>query len=82
MEDAVDRLAKDFLKDEGIAGARPEDDILCHVVVYEDIQDLIKMKMEYEAVKYIRPVQSFEQDYPSHIGLVWMGNYQAKGKGL
>jgi hypothetical protein len=49
-------------------------------VIYEDIQNLIRMKMEYEAVKYIRPVESFDQDYPQKVGLVWLGNY--KGRNL
>jgi hypothetical protein len=82
MEDAVDQLAKNFLKDGEIARGKLENDVLCHVVVYEDIQGLITMKMEYEAVKYIRPTQSFEQDYPKQMGLVWLGNYKPKGGSL
>jgi hypothetical protein len=49
---------------------------LYHVVIYEDIQNLMRMKMEYEAEKYIRPIQSFDQDYFQKVGLVWLGNYK------
>jgi hypothetical protein len=76
MEDTVSQLVKFFLKDGGSLESKLENNILCHAVVYEDIQDLIKMKMEYEAVKFMRQVQSFDQNYPQKIGLVWLGNYK------
>jgi len=76
MEDAVDKLVKFFMKDGDSLKIRSEYNILCDVVVYEDIQNLIKMKMEYEAVKYIRQIQSFDQNYPQKVGLVWLGNYK------
>lgn len=78
MEDTVDQLARFFLKDEHFLEGQSENNILCHAVVYEDIQNLIKMKMEYDAVKYIRQIQSFDQNYPQKVGLVWLGNYKGK----
>ena len=78
MEDTVNQLARFFLKDENPFESKPENNILCHAVVYEDIQNLIKMKMEYEAAKYIRQIQSFDQNYPQKIGLVWLGNYKGE----
>jgi len=76
MEDTVDQLTNFFLKDEDSLKNRSENNILCHAVVYEDIQDLMRMKTEYEAVKYIRRIQSFDQNYPQKVGLVWLGNYK------
>jgi len=78
MEDTVDQLARFFLKDEDSLEGKLGNNILCHAVVYEDIQNLIKMKMEYDAVKYIRQIQSFDQNYPQKVGLVWLGNYKGK----
>lgn len=78
MEDTVDQLARFFLKDEDSLESELGNNILCHAVVYEDIQNLIKMKMEYDAVKYIRQIQSFDQNYPQKVGLVWLGNYKGK----
>ena len=78
MEDTVDQLTTFFLKDGDSLRKKPEDNILCHAVVYEDIQDLINMKIEYEAVKYIRRIQSFDRNYPQKVGLVWLGNYKGK----
>ena len=78
MEDAVDQLVKLFLKDEDPLESKSENNLLCHAVIYEDIQNLVRMKMEYEAVKYIRQTQSFYQDYPQKVGLVWLGNYKGK----
>jgi hypothetical protein len=80
MEDAVNQLVRFFLRDGDTVRSGSEGDVLCHAVIYEDIQNLIRMKMEYEAVKYIRPVESFDQDYPQKVGLVWLGNY--KGRNL
>ena len=78
MEDTVNQLAKFFLKDGDFLDGESGNNILCHAVVYEDIQNLIKMKMEYDAVKYIRQIQSFDQDYPQKVGLVWLGNYKGE----
>ncbi|UCF72503.1 MAG: hypothetical protein JSW35_10050 [Deltaproteobacteria bacterium] len=78
MEDAVNQLVRFFVKDESSLKSRSEDNVLCHAVIYEDIGNLIRMKMEYEALKYIRPAQSFDQDYPQKVGLVWLGNYKGK----
>jgi len=78
MEDTMDQLTHFFLKDEDSLGNVSEHNILCHAVVYENIQDLIKMKTEYEATKYIRKIQSFDQDYPQKVGLVWLGNYKGE----
>ncbi len=76
MENAVNQLTRFFLKDRDSMKSKSEDDALYHVVIYEDIQDLMRMKMEYEAEKYIRPIQSFDQDYFQKVGLVWLGNYK------
>jgi len=78
MEDTMDQLTHFFLKDGDSLRNRPENNVLCHAVVYEDIQDLIRMKTEYEADKYIRRTQSFDQNYPQKVGLVWLGNYQVE----
>jgi len=78
MDDAVDQLVKLFLKEGDSLRDNPENNVLCHAVVYEDIQNLIRMKMEYEAVKYIRHTLSFDQNYPQKVGLVWLGNYKGK----
>jgi len=74
MEDAVDQLTKSFLKDESNLRGTLERNILCQAVVYEDIQNLIRMKREYEALTLIRAFQSFDQDYPQKLVLVWLGN--------
>lgn len=76
MEDTMNQLTHFFLKDGDSLRNRVENNILCHAVVYEDIQDLIRMKTEYEAVKYIRRAQSFDQDFPQKVGLIWLGNYK------
>jgi len=78
MEGTMNQLAHFFLRDGDSLKNRSENNILYHTVVYEDIQDLIRMKTEYEAVKYIRRIQSFDQNYPQKVGLVWLGNYMAK----
>jgi len=76
MEDAVSQLTRFFLKDRDSSKGRSEDDALYHVVIYEDIQNLMKMKTEYEAEKYIRLIQSFDQNYYQKVGLVWLGIYR------
>jgi len=76
MEDAVDQLVQFFLRDEDSSEGELAHDFLGHVVICEDIQDLIRMKREYEAVKYIRPIQSFKQSSVQNVGLVWLGSYR------
>jgi len=76
MEDTMNQLTHFFLKDGDSLRNRAENNILCHAVVYEDIQELIRMKTEYEAVKYIRRTQSFDQNSPQKVGLIWLGNYK------
>ena len=76
IEDTMNQLTHFFLKDEASLLNKEENNVLFQAVVYEDIQDLINMKMEYEAVKYIRRVQSFYQNYPQKVGLIWLGNYK------
>jgi hypothetical protein len=78
MEDTMNQLTNFFLKGSESLQNRSEDNILYHAVVYEDIQDLIKMKTEYEAVKYIRRSQSFDQNDPQQVGIIWLGNYKLK----
>lgn len=78
MEDAVGQLTRFFLRDRDSSKSRSEDDRLYHVVIYEDIQNLMKMKTEYEADKYIRLIQSFDQNYYQKVGLVWLGNYRGE----
>jgi len=78
MEDAMSQLVRSFLTDGDPLEGKSENSILCHAVVYEDIENLIRMKMEYEAVKYIRQIQSFDQNYPQKVGLVWLGNYKGR----
>jgi len=78
MEGAVNELMKSFLEGGDPSKDRSENNILCQAVVYEDIQNLMRMKMEYEAVKYIRQIQSFDQNYPQKVGLVWLGNYEGR----
>lgn len=74
MEDAVSQLTKFFLKDRKSSKSRSEDDVLYHVVIYEDIQNVMEMKTEYEAEKYMRLIQSFDHNYYQKVGLVWLGN--------
>ena len=78
MEDTMNQLTNFFLKDGDSLINRSENNILCHAVVYENLQDLIRMKTEYEAVTYIRRIQSFDQNYPQKVGLVWLGNYKGE----
>jgi len=76
MEDAVNQLTKFFLEDRDSLEGRSENDVLCHAVIYDDIQNLTKMKTEYEADKYIRVIQRFDQNYHQKVGLVWLGDYE------
>lgn len=75
IEGTVDQLMKFFLKDRQTLEAASESNVLCNAVVYEDIENLITMKREYEASKYMRQSQSFDQSYPKKVGLVWLGSY-------
>ena len=76
IEGAVDQLIKFFMKDRKTLEAASESNVLCNAVVYEDIENLIIMKREYEASKYFRRSQSFDQNYPQKIGLIWLGSYK------
>jgi hypothetical protein len=75
IEGAVDQLIKFFLRDRQTLEAASERNVLCNAVVYEDIENLITMKREYEASKYIRQSQNFDQNYPQKVGLIWLGSY-------
>ena len=78
MEEAVDELIKFFFKD-GEALETPSDsNLLCSAVIYEDIENLITMKREYESTKYFRQSLSFDRNYPQKVGLVWLGNYAGR----
>lgn len=81
MEGAVNQLVRFLLNDRDSLEGKSQDTVLCHAVIYEDIQNLIRMKIEYEAAKYIRQVQSFDQNYPEKVGLVWLGNYKGMKAG-
>ena len=74
MEEAVDQLATSFLKEEDALGGTSGDTIACQSVVYEDIENIMRMKREYEAHKLLRPFQGFDQDYPQNLVLVWLGS--------
>lgn len=75
MENAMDQLISHFLKDGGTSGSVPEESILCSAVIFENIENLITMKRDYEASKYLRTAQSFDQNYPQKVGLVWIGSH-------
>lgn len=77
-EATVNQLAISFLKDENNLSHKSRNDILCQAVVYEDIQNLIRIKREYESAKFIRPFQGFDQNYPQNLVLVWLGNDKGK----
>jgi hypothetical protein len=74
MEEAVNQLATSLLKDEGTLKDASGDTISCQSVVYEDIENIVRMKREYEADKLLRPFQGFDQDYPQNLVLVWLGS--------
>ena len=78
MEHAVDQLISHFLKDGRTLGSLPGENILCSAVIFENIENLITMKREYEASKYLRAVQSFDQNYPQKVGLVWIGSHTGR----
>ena len=74
MEEAVNQLATSFIKDEGTLSGTSRDTISCQAVVYEDIENIMRMKREYEAHTLLRPFQGFDQDYPQNLVLVWLGS--------
>jgi len=74
MEEAVNQLATSFLQDEGHRKYAPGDDILHQAVVYEDIENILRIKREYEAHKLLRSFQGFDQDYFQKLVLVWLGS--------
>jgi hypothetical protein len=78
MEDTVDELVKSFMRRGESLGSTSESAPLYHLVIYEDVQQLMKMKREYEAVKFLRPMQSFDLNQPREIGMVWLGSYRVK----
>ena len=78
MEEAVDELIKYFLKDGEGLETPSDSNLLCSAVIYEDIENLITMKREYESAKYFRQSLSFDRNYPQKVGLVWLGNYDGR----
>jgi hypothetical protein len=78
MEEAVDELIKFFLKDGETLETPSDSNLLCSAVIYEDIENLITMKREYESAKYFRQSLSFDRNYPQKVGLVWLGNYAGR----
>ena len=78
MEEAVDELIKLFLKEGETLDTESDSNLLCSAVIYEDIENLITMKREYESAKYFRQSLSFDRHYPQKVGLVWLGNYAGR----
>ena len=74
MEEAVNQLATSFLQDEGKLMDTSGDNLSCQAVVYEDIENIMRMKREYEAHKLLRTFQGFDQDYLQKLVLVWLGS--------
>jgi hypothetical protein len=74
MEEAVNELAASFLEDEGSPRHGSGDDLLYQAVVYEDLENIMRMKREYEAHKLFRVFQGFDQDYLQKLVLVWLGS--------
>lgn len=74
MEEAVNQLATSFLENEGTLSGTSGDNISCQAVVYEDIENIMRMKREYEAHKLLRLFQGFDQDYPQNLILMWLGS--------
>jgi len=74
MEEAVNELATSFLEDEGNLRHASGDNLLCQAVIYEDIENIMRMKREYEAHKLFRAFQGFDQDYLQKLVLVWLGS--------
>ncbi len=74
MEDAVNQLAASFLNDEGNLKGASGDNVLCQAVVYEDLENIMRMKRDYEAHRLLRSFQGFDQDYLQKLVLVWLGS--------
>jgi len=49
------------------------DATLCQAVVYQDIENIMSMKREYEKHKLLRSFQGFDRDYLQKLVLVWLG---------
>jgi hypothetical protein len=74
MEEAVNQLAASFLQDERDMKYPSGDDSSCQAVVYEDLENIMRMKRDYEAHKLFRSFQGFDQDYLQKLVLVWLGS--------
>ena len=74
IEFAVNQLALFFLEDEILSNENPDDSMPSNTFIFENIQDLISIKKQYEEDKCIRKALSFEQNYPQKIGIIWLGN--------
>jgi hypothetical protein len=74
MEEAVNQLATSFIQVEDSPNDAPEDIISYQAVVYEDIENIMRMKRDYEAHKLLRSFQGFDQDYLQKLVLVWLGS--------
>jgi hypothetical protein len=73
MEEAVNELAASFLEDEGSLRHASGDNLLYQAVVYEDIENIMRMKRDYEARMLFRVFQGFDQNYLQEFVLVWLG---------
>jgi hypothetical protein len=74
MAEAVNELATSFLRDEDNLKDVSGENILCQAVVYEDIENIMRIKREYEARKLLRSFQGFDHDYLRKLVLVWLGS--------
>lgn len=74
MEEAVNQLATSFIQDDSDSKQTPGDDSLYQAVVYEDIENILRMKRDYETHTLFRSFQGFDQDYLEKLVLVWLGN--------
>jgi hypothetical protein len=73
MEDTVSQLASSFLQDGVEEKNTLGDALLCQAVVYQDIENIMRMKREYEEHKLLRSFQGFDRDYLQKLVLVWLG---------
>jgi hypothetical protein len=73
MEETVNQLATSFLQDGDKEKNVLGDAILCQAVVYQDIENIMSMKREYEKHKLLRSFQGFDRDYLQKLVLVWLG---------
>jgi hypothetical protein len=74
MEEAVNQLATSFLSDEDNRKDASGDNVFCQAVIYEDIENIMRMKREYEAHQLLRWFQGFDRDYLQKLVLVWLGS--------